>query len=47
MEKSFDVLIKTSPARLWHALTDTTMQRRFSFGGLTPTDWTTSVAVVV
>jgi hypothetical protein len=32
MEKAFEIYIKTTPERLWKAITDTEMRRRYSFG---------------
>jgi uncharacterized protein YndB with AHSA1/START domain len=36
----FEIYIKTSPERLWEAITDTEMRRRYSFGVATTSDWT-------
>ena len=36
----FEVYIKTSPERLWEAITDTEMRRRYSFGVATESSWT-------
>jgi uncharacterized protein YndB with AHSA1/START domain/DNA-binding transcriptional ArsR family regulator len=35
----FEVYIKTSPERLWHAITDDEMRRKYSFGVGTSSDW--------
>src|SRR5580693_6750004 len=32
MEKIFEIYIKTTPERLWQALTDTEMRRKYTFG---------------
>src|SRR6266851_1908242 len=32
MEKVFEIYIKTTPERLWHAITDTEMRRKYNFG---------------
>ena len=36
----FEIYIKTSPERLWEAITDGEMRRRYSFGVGTESDWT-------
>jgi uncharacterized protein YndB with AHSA1/START domain len=36
----FEIYIKTSPARLWAAITDGEMRRRYSFGVGTESEWT-------
>jgi len=40
MEKVFEIYIKTTPERLWHALTDTEMRRKYTFGAVVSSDWT-------
>jgi uncharacterized protein YndB with AHSA1/START domain/DNA-binding transcriptional ArsR family regulator len=40
MEKVFEIYIKTTPERLWHAITDTEMRRKYSFGAVVTSDWT-------
>ena len=35
----FEVFIKTSPERLWEAITDRDMRARYSFGVGTESDW--------
>jgi len=40
MEKVFEIYIKTTPERLWEAITDSEMRRRYSFGVGIDTDWT-------
>src|SRR5687767_15368110 len=32
MEKVFEIYIKTTPERLWQAITDDEMRRRYNFG---------------
>src|SRR5229473_6739137 len=34
MEKVFEIYIKTTPERLWHAITDTEMRRKYNFGAV-------------
>jgi uncharacterized protein YndB with AHSA1/START domain/DNA-binding transcriptional ArsR family regulator len=40
MEKVFEIYIKTTPARLWHAITDQEMRRKYNFGAVITSDWT-------
>lgn len=40
MEKVFEIYIKTTPERLWKALTDTEMRRKYTFGAVVTSDWT-------
>jgi len=40
MEKVFEIYIKTTPERLWEALTDDEMRRKYSFGVGVKSDWT-------
>jgi len=40
MEKIFEIYIKTTPERLWQALTDTEMRRKYTFGAVVTSDWT-------
>ncbi len=40
MEKVFEIYIKTTPERLWEAITDEEMRRRYSFGVGVRSDWT-------
>jgi uncharacterized protein YndB with AHSA1/START domain len=37
---AFEIYIKTSPERLWGAITDGEMRKRYSFGVGTESDWT-------
>jgi uncharacterized protein YndB with AHSA1/START domain len=40
MEKVFEIYIKTTPERLWHAITDTEMRSKYNFGAVVTSDWT-------
>ena len=40
MEKVFEIYIKTTPERLWEAITDGEMRRKYSFGVGVTSDWT-------
>ncbi len=40
-EKVFEIYIKTSAERLWEALTDEEMRRRYNFGVAVISDWST------
>jgi uncharacterized protein YndB with AHSA1/START domain len=40
MEKIFEIYIKTTPERLWQAITDTEMRRKYTFGAIVKSDWT-------
>src|ERR1700680_2875332 len=39
MEKVFEIYIKTTPERLWQAITDTEMRRQYNFGAVVTSDW--------
>ena len=39
MEKVFEIYIKTTPERLWQAITDEEMRRRYNFGVGVRSDW--------
>jgi uncharacterized protein YndB with AHSA1/START domain len=39
MEKVFEIYIKTSPERLWQAITDPEMRRKYTFGVGVYSDW--------
>jgi uncharacterized protein YndB with AHSA1/START domain len=41
MEKVFEIYIKTTPERLWEAITDTEMRAKYNFGVGVRSDWTT------
>jgi uncharacterized protein YndB with AHSA1/START domain len=40
MEKVFEIYIKTSPQRLWEAITDPELRKQYSFGVGITSDWT-------
>jgi uncharacterized protein YndB with AHSA1/START domain len=40
MIKVFEIYIKTTPERLWQAITDTEMRRKYTFGAVVTSDWT-------
>lgn len=40
MEKVFEIYIKTSPERLWEAITSSEMRRKYNFGVDVTSDWT-------
>ena len=40
MEKVFEIYIKTTPERLWHAITDPEIRAKYNFGARQRTDWT-------
>jgi uncharacterized protein YndB with AHSA1/START domain/DNA-binding transcriptional ArsR family regulator len=40
MEKVFEIYIRTTPERLWQAITDPSLRRRYSFGVVVESDWT-------
>jgi uncharacterized protein YndB with AHSA1/START domain len=40
MEKIFEIYIKTTPEKLWHAITNTEMRRKYTFGAVVTSDWT-------
>jgi uncharacterized protein YndB with AHSA1/START domain len=40
MEKVYEIYIKTTPERLWEALTDKQLRSRFTFGIQVESDWT-------
>ena len=39
-EKVFEIYIKTTPERLWEAITDPELRRRYNFGASVSSDWT-------
>jgi uncharacterized protein YndB with AHSA1/START domain/DNA-binding transcriptional ArsR family regulator len=39
MEKIFEIYIKTSPGRLWEAITNPDLRRKYSFGLTVESDW--------
>ena len=40
VEKVFEIYIKTTPERLWEAITDSEIRSKYNFGVLIDTDWT-------
>jgi uncharacterized protein YndB with AHSA1/START domain len=40
MEKVFEIYIKTTPERLWEAITDTDLRSKYQFGAIFKSDWT-------
>jgi uncharacterized protein YndB with AHSA1/START domain len=40
MEKHFEIYIKTTPERLWEAITDSEQRRKYNFGVGVDSDWT-------
>jgi uncharacterized protein YndB with AHSA1/START domain/DNA-binding transcriptional ArsR family regulator len=40
MEKVFEIYIKTTPERLWEAITDSELRRKYNFGVGVESDWT-------
>jgi uncharacterized protein YndB with AHSA1/START domain/DNA-binding transcriptional ArsR family regulator len=40
MEKVFEIYIKTTPERLWRAITDPEMRRKYTFGAVVTSEWT-------
>jgi uncharacterized protein YndB with AHSA1/START domain len=40
MEKVFEIYIKTTPERLWEAITDPELRSRYNFGFSVTSDWT-------
>src|SRR5687767_4259144 len=39
MEKVFEIYIRTTPERLWEAITDREIRRKFNFGNSIDSDW--------
>ena len=40
MEKIFEIYIKTTPQRLWEAITNAEMRRKYTFGVVVTSEWT-------
>jgi uncharacterized protein YndB with AHSA1/START domain len=40
MEKVFEIYIKTTPERLWEAITDPEIRSKYNFGARPTSDWT-------
>jgi uncharacterized protein YndB with AHSA1/START domain len=47
MEKVFEIYIRTTPERLWEAITDPDTRSRFHFGNRVESDWTSGSPYVV
>jgi uncharacterized protein YndB with AHSA1/START domain len=47
MEKVFEIYIRTTPERLWTAITDPDTRRRFHFGNRVESEWTPGSTYVV
>ena len=47
MEKVFEIYIKTTPERLWQAITDPAIRSKYQFGAQQQSDWTTGSAYVM
>jgi uncharacterized protein YndB with AHSA1/START domain/biotin operon repressor len=45
MEKVFELYIKTTPERLWEAITDPEIRARYNFGASARSDWTPGARV--
>ena len=41
MEKVFEIYIRTTPERLWEAITDAEIRSKYNFGARVTSDWTT------
>jgi uncharacterized protein YndB with AHSA1/START domain/biotin operon repressor len=41
MEKVFEIYIRTTPERLWEAITDSEIRSKYQFGNAITSDWTT------
>ena len=39
MERVFEIYIKATPERLWHAITDTETRSKYNFGAVVTSDW--------
>ena len=40
MEKVYEIYIRTTPERLWHAITDAETRSKYNFGAGVASDWT-------
>ncbi|MDQ1628375.1 MAG: hypothetical protein QOI54_2119 [Actinomycetota bacterium] len=47
MEKVFEIYIRTTPERLWEAITDEGIRSRYQFGSRVSSDWTPGSRVEV
>ena len=46
MEKVFEIYIKTTPEKLWEAITNPDMRRKYTFGVVVKSDWRSGSTVV-
>ena len=47
MEKVYEIYIRTTPERLWHAITDPDERGKFQFGNRVESDWTAGSRMVM
>src|SRR6201999_190497 len=47
MEKIFEIYIRTTPERLWEAITDSEIRSKYNFGAAVTSDWTTGSRFVM
>ena len=47
MEKVYEIYIKTTPERLWEAITSAEIRKHFQFGALFESDWTAGSAITM
>jgi uncharacterized protein YndB with AHSA1/START domain len=47
MEKIYEIYIKTTPERLWEAITDSEIRGKFQFGNRVTSDWTVGSSVQI
>jgi uncharacterized protein YndB with AHSA1/START domain/DNA-binding transcriptional ArsR family regulator len=45
MEKVFEIYIRTTPERLWEAITDPEIRSKYNFGAVFESDWTTGARI--
>ena len=45
MEKVFEIYIRTTPERLWEAITDRDVRAKYNFGALVDSDWKAGSAI--
>ena len=45
MEKVFEIYIRTTPERLWEAITDPEMRSKYNFGSRSSSDWTPGLSL--
>ena len=45
MEKVFEIYIRTSPERLWEAITDPEIRSKYNFGASIVSDWKVGLAL--